>query len=405
MGDPISLACGLLTLATFAFQSSVTLCDTIKSFNTHLRRVQDLMEELQALSDVLGPLTEIVNTNSDTDLSALKLPLLRCGNACKDFEKELLKCSSRSSGNRTSFRDWARIRYMGDDIDGRKSSVTAESLKAYQGLIESAKEELEVHLEVIDGKLDAILGKDRAMPDVDNSELRVIQEERLSAEKCLQICSQLSQHISQIQVVHESDHSTPGLASPDSFPERVTNESLQDCKRNLSLTAEKLEKHMRDLTDRLLAKSKREMTSEEYLDLQRLRDEWDTARQCMDICSKADARLRENASTIENYATGDSVQFMVSTDGKTIHGKNRGLGWRNRQVGGHLSDVSVQQLSRDMTSMNIRHVESEVQTCATNTPSVPDSAERDEPPHEFKDRYGRGFKLAPDSSSAIYNRA
>jgi hypothetical protein len=83
-----------------------------------LRRVLDLTEELQALSEVLGLFTEIVNTNSDTDLSALKLPLLRCGNICKDFEKELLKCSSRSSGSRTSFRDWARVRYMGDDIDG-----------------------------------------------------------------------------------------------------------------------------------------------------------------------------------------------------------------------------------------------------------------------------------------------
>jgi hypothetical protein len=42
--------------------------------------------------------------------------------------------------------------------------------------------------------------------------------------------------------------------------------------------------------------------------------------------------LRESVSTIEKYGTGDSVQFTVSTDG------------------GHLSDVSVHQLSQDMTS-------------------------------------------------------
>jgi hypothetical protein len=36
--------------------------------------------------------------------------------------------------------------------------------------------------------------------------------------------------------------------------------------------------------------------------------------------------LKENISTIENYATGDAIQFMVSTDGHTINGKNRGLG-------------------------------------------------------------------------------
>ena len=105
MGEPISLASGLLTLATFALQSSVTLYDTIKSFHSHLKRVYDLLEELEALSEVLGPLTEIVNTDTDSDPVTLKLPLLRCGNACKEFERELLKCSSRSSDRRTSFRD------------------------------------------------------------------------------------------------------------------------------------------------------------------------------------------------------------------------------------------------------------------------------------------------------------
>jgi hypothetical protein len=63
----------------------------------------------------------------------------------------------------------------------------------------------------------------------------------------------------------------------------------------------------------------------------------EAARQCMDIYSKANTHLRESIRVIENYATGDAVQFMVSTDGKTIHGQNRGLGWRTRQVGGHMS--------------------------------------------------------------------
>ncbi|KAF9883069.1 hypothetical protein FE257_004126 [Aspergillus nanangensis] len=196
------------------------------------------------------------------------------------------------------------------DANLRKTTVTAESLQTHQDLIETAKTELEVHLEDIDAKLESILGKSMAeSDDIDTSELKVMQEERLSTEK---------------------------------FSEIVIDEGLQECKRNLNMTAAKLEKHMRDLTDRLLTKSKHEMTPNEYQDLIRLRDEWDTARQCMDICSKADDRLKESISTIENYATGDSVQFMVSTDGKTLYGKNTGLGWRTRQVGGYLSDASVQ---------------------------------------------------------------
>jgi hypothetical protein len=118
MAEPIGLAAGLLALATFAFQSSITLHNTFQSFQSHPKRVRDLIEELEALSGVLGPLSETVSATTDVDLSTLDLPLLRCGNACKEFEQELLKCSSRSGGSRTSFRDWAKLRYMGDDIDG-----------------------------------------------------------------------------------------------------------------------------------------------------------------------------------------------------------------------------------------------------------------------------------------------
>jgi hypothetical protein len=118
MAEPISLASGLLALATFAFQSSIALYETVKSFQSHQKRVRDLIDELEALSGVLGPLTEIVSDTTDVDLSALDLPLLRCGNACKEFEQEIMKFSARSNGSRTSFRDWAKLRYMGDDIDG-----------------------------------------------------------------------------------------------------------------------------------------------------------------------------------------------------------------------------------------------------------------------------------------------
>jgi hypothetical protein len=118
MAETIGLASGLLALATFAFQSSITLYNTVQSFQSHSKRVHDLIEELEALSGVLGPLTETVNATTDVDLSALDLPLLRCGNSCKDFEQEIMKCSLRSGGSRTSFRDWAKLRYMGEDIDG-----------------------------------------------------------------------------------------------------------------------------------------------------------------------------------------------------------------------------------------------------------------------------------------------
>jgi Fungal N-terminal domain of STAND proteins len=123
MAEAIGLASGLLALGSFAFQCSISLIKTIQSFQVHPKRVRDLKEELEALATVLGPLTERVAAAHEADLSALGLPLLRCGRACEEFEHEIVKCSSRSGSNRTSFRDWAKLTYMGDDIDGFRQLV------------------------------------------------------------------------------------------------------------------------------------------------------------------------------------------------------------------------------------------------------------------------------------------
>ncbi|KIX05236.1 uncharacterized protein Z518_06108 [Rhinocladiella mackenziei CBS 650.93] len=420
MAEPIGATSGLLALATFAFQSCITLYNTVRSFQSHLKRVRDLIEELEALSGVLGSLAETIGANADVELAALDLPLQRCGNACKEFEQEILKCSSRSNDNRTSFRDWAKLRYMGEDIDSfrrllsgykltinialtdaslRKSSVNAENLESYKELIKTASAELEAHLENIDAKLETIFEQTVTESDSDAAERRRIKEEQLSTQRCLQICAQLSDHISQIQLMPKSHGSSPELTDPNDFPELVTNGGLQECKNHLNLTAGKLERHMQDLMDRLVAKSKTVMTSEDDVaDLARLREEWETTRQCMDICSKADSHLKESISIIDNYATGDAVQFMISTDGNIIHGKNRGLGWRTRQVGGHLSDVSLQQLSRDMTSVSIRNPGNEGGPPSRgDTPSVPNDGVENGPISDFRERYGRGFKLTSKS--------
>ena len=212
----------------------------------------------------------------------------------------------------------------------------------------------------------------------------------MSAQKCLQICAQLSDHIDQIQLTPERGDSSPGPTNPDTLPERLTNEGLQECKNSLRLTAAKLERLMADRIDRMVTKSTTVMSSDEDVaDLVRLREEWETARQCMDICSKADTHLKQNITDIENYATGDAVQFMVSTNGMILHGKNKGLGWKTRQVGGHLSDASVQQLSRDMSSISFKNTGNE----------GTDEEEENKPDSEFMDRYGRGFKLKSKTST------
>lgn len=118
MAEPIGIASGVLAFASAAFQASIALSNTIKSFKHHNTRVQDLTNEVEALSAILASLNETLSGAADLDLSSLDLPLKCCGNACSEFQDELLRCSSRSSEGRISIRDWAKLRYMGDDIDG-----------------------------------------------------------------------------------------------------------------------------------------------------------------------------------------------------------------------------------------------------------------------------------------------
>jgi hypothetical protein len=122
MADPIGTASGLLALAVFAFQASTQLYTLIASFQNNQRVVRELREELEALLVVLQSLQETADS-TDTGLSTLKLPLLRCGKACKDFETVIFKCMAHSSGPRTSFRDWAKLKYMGNDIVGFKNML------------------------------------------------------------------------------------------------------------------------------------------------------------------------------------------------------------------------------------------------------------------------------------------
>ena len=229
---------------------------------------------------------------------------------------------------------------------------------------------------------------------LDPKELSLIKEERLSAQKCLQICAQLSDQIDQVQPKASHDTSLPRATTSAGMPERMFSEGLQQCKKSLNQTSARLESHMVDLMDRLTTKSTTAMASEDDVtDLIRLREEWKTARRCMDICSQAETHLQANVSVIDNYATGDdAIQYLVSTNGQTIHGKNTGYGWRTRQVGGHLSDASIQQISRDSSAVFARRTDS-----AGSRTSTVDKAKEDESAPEFDRRYGRGSTIASKS--------
>jgi alkylated DNA nucleotide flippase Atl1 len=218
----------------------------------------------------------------------------------------------------------------------------------------------------------------------------------------LQICSTLSQHITQIQLSSQNSNSSSENSDSNDLSENTTREGLQECKESLAATAARLEKNMQDIMDRLLASSRKNLGSQEDIaDLTRLRDEWETTRECMNICSKAENHLKEDVTVVENYGRGDALQFMVSTNGKILHGKNQGFGWRTRQIGGYLNDASLQKLCSDMTNPHFRVVEQEG-SFIQDDPKSTTVGQKRAVTAEYKERYGQGYKLTSQPSSSDF---
>ena len=124
MADPLSLVVGIVALVSFGIESSKSLSRTIESFKSHKRSVRELKQELDTLSDVLQSLEVAIKDYPEIEFMPLRLPLSRCNEACKEFEATLLKCTSHAGSARTSFRDWAKVTYMGSDIATFKSTLS-----------------------------------------------------------------------------------------------------------------------------------------------------------------------------------------------------------------------------------------------------------------------------------------
>jgi hypothetical protein len=132
MADPLSIASSLLGLTTFSYRASQSLYESVESFKSSKRAICELRDEMKSLNGVLEMLTPMVEEYED-QLTHLKLPLLRCGKACREFEETINKSVAHAGVQRTSFRDWARLHYRGGDI---KDFIT--TLAGYKSTISIA---------------------------------------------------------------------------------------------------------------------------------------------------------------------------------------------------------------------------------------------------------------------------
>ncbi|EGC46698.1 conserved hypothetical protein [Histoplasma capsulatum var. duboisii H88] len=377
MAEPISIASGIITLAGFAFNSSKSLYQAVESFRSTKRAVRELKEELEALDRVLQSLQEAVVTYVD-ELAGLSLPLLRCGKACKEFEDVINKCVTHSAGSKTSFRDWAKLTYMGEDIERfrwmlagykstiniaiadatfRRSNVTAAVLIEYKDMIANTTSDLEDHLQDIENKLDSFIPKGSKMEHEDSVQWSRIQEERNSTQQCLQICTDALEHIDKLKPKILTENATafiPPLGigtignSNSGSSKYVINCILQEYKQKLLTASSDLEQHAERLKARLEAMSQT-VKVEETAEWEQIQEERNSLRQCLAICAEAAEQTKKvHFNEFEDVLSADDAhQVIVSTVGELISAKRITTGSRSAQWLGQMSDETLQQLSRD----------------------------------------------------------
>lgn len=412
MSDPLSTASGVLALTLFAFNSSTVLYQLVESFRSNQRTVRELKEELEALNDVLKSLQDTV-ASTKTDLAILKLPLLRCGKACKDFEAVIVKCTSRSNGPRTSFRDWAKLKYLGDDIAGfknmiagykstisialggvnmRTAAITVTVLNEYKEMISNATADLEDHLENIDNKLRSLSTEGTETSLGDTAELREIQEERNSTQQCLDICNKVLAQLDQalpnafIDLSSASHPPTITTLSGLTSAQELTATTFRACKEKLTHTTTYLERQLRDINNRmkkfstLPANVSKELVAEQ----ERLQEERATVQQSLEICAEASWEASQERSNVyeDILSVDDSQQVIISTVGALIAAKRVTGGSRTMQVFGQMSDESFQVLARCISTGKIEQRQTEVDP-------------------KFEGRYGTGVKLSEKNARVV----
>ncbi|KAG4429983.1 hypothetical protein IFR05_014533 [Cadophora sp. M221] len=424
MAEPLGILSGVAGLATVALQAGTTLYNNIKSYQSHQQTVLDLLDENCALNSVLDAIKRTIASSTALDLSALEFPLQRCGQVCQEFNEEIDKLASLSGGRRGRLLSWAKLRYMGEDIDGfrrllagykmminialadatlQKSTLTDERIEGYAQMIQRATAGFEDRLERIDGRLEALVHQTVAQsgPEAAKAaaEVHRIQEERASTEKYVQMCTQLLEYINQLRLAGRRHPRSSTANETDSAPERIANEGLDECADSVSRMANKLASHEKSLFNQLVEAMTGSGTStRDEVEFARLRREWESTRSQMEILTKAGRKLEETVSVFQNRATGNAIQVMFSADARPMRGTNEGTGEWTRQAGGHMSNETIQQVMRDMVKMTWAscEVEKAKRTEKKATAGKDGDEESSEDSH-YELLYGEGHNLTCES--------
>ena len=278
----------------------------------------------------------------------------------------------------------------------RKATVTVDVLQQYKELIANTTSDLEEHLQEIDKKLRNHNIQGPRTTSENAAEQAQIQEERDSTEQCLSICAKVSEHINQIQpkafdnaqTVLDTPQAIIAALGADVSAKRVTGTALKECNGRLAHTTAQLQEHLQNINKTLKTFSREaSMTSEHANEQCRIQEEKRSVEQCLGICAEATEQAeQERTNVVEDVsAAQDSYQVVVATLGDLISTRRVTAGARSAQWLGQMSDLTVQQLSRDRGLFRKEEPW--------------DSQSRTD--GDFEDRHGAGHMLTPNKHNRM----
>ncbi|KAL4772509.1 hypothetical protein BDW60DRAFT_38738 [Aspergillus nidulans var. acristatus] len=417
MGDPLSVASGIIALSGFALQATKSLFQTIESIGSSKRSARQLRDEVEALLQTLEVLTQLV-TEYEAELSSLKLPLFRCGVVCQELGDLISRCVKHPDGQRSSLRDWTRLQYMGEDITNYKNvlanykatinialggatfqsvAVTRQILQDYKDLIKITTTDLQERLDEIEDKLKSSCLPDKPNVGIDHEEIQRIEEERQSTTLCLEICKQVSGYLELYQFKRDdgagqaasSPHDNKTQAhSKAGIARQIAQSSLTSCLQNMNAASARLQQHLNQLEASLQTTSGPPVSDQVTCELQKIKEEKETISQCLTICSDASSLSESTRVNVFEEVTSmdDTKQVLVSTIGDLLNAKKITTGMRSLQLIGQMSDETVRHLSSQHNSPGEK---------------VADIEQNDR--DDFKSRYGTGRPLRNEMSQTPGN--
>lgn len=233
----------------------------------------------------------------------------------------------------------------------RSATVTIQLLGEYKDMIHSTTQDLEDHLEDINEKLSRLASNNTPSSPAVTTDIDRIQNERDSTEVCLQICAKVQAHIDTMRL-RPIPGSPPsqGMSCRDLGHATVmTLSTLDHCKQMIADNVSELHRHQ-DENKRRLARETSEISLPTETDIQSLKKELDSTKECLAICNAASQRAVKGVHVLEDMSTGhDGQQLFVSTLGDLFNVKGASTGDRGIQFVGSVSEEALRIFFQSQT--------------------------------------------------------